>query len=163
FPQRLARGSRSRPPCSPPRGSSWRARPASDACAATRSSPRCPKRSRTAPCSPRRGPRSAGSGRFSSRALRPANSVTAPPPRPPLQGLIVRGLGLVGDAPSAEPVRILAARAFAPRNLARATDGDWEVALHTAEEALGIAEELGLLREVSLCLDAVGYAYRALG
>jgi hypothetical protein len=36
-------------------------------------------------------------------------------------------------------------------------------ALGTAEEALGIAEELGLLREVSLCLDAVGYAYRALG
>ena len=82
---------------------------------------------------------------------------------PDLEGLIARGLTLVGDEPSPERVRLLAARAFAPRKLARATDADWEVALRTAEEALGIAEELGLLREVSLCLDAVGYAYRALG
>jgi len=82
---------------------------------------------------------------------------------PDLEGLIARGLELVGSEPSPERVRLLAARAFAPRKLARATDGDWAVALRTAEEALGIAEELGLLREVSLCLDAVGYAYRALG
>ena len=82
---------------------------------------------------------------------------------PDLEGLISRGLALVGDEASPERVRLLAARAFAPRRLARATDADWEQALQTAEEALGIAEELGLLREVSLCLDAVGYAYRALG
>jgi class 3 adenylate cyclase len=82
---------------------------------------------------------------------------------PDLEGVISRGLALVGDEPSPERVRLLAARAFAPRKLARATDADWENALHTAEEALGIAEELGLLREVSLSLDAVGYAYRALG
>ena len=82
---------------------------------------------------------------------------------PDLEGLISRGLALVGDEPSPERVRLLAARAFAPRRLARATDADWEEALGTAEEALAIAEELGLLREVSLCLDAVGYAYRALG
>ena len=82
---------------------------------------------------------------------------------PDLEGLIARGLALVGDEPSPERVRLLAARAFAPRRLARATDADWEEALRTAEEALAIAEELGLLREVSLCLDAVGYAYRALG
>ena len=82
---------------------------------------------------------------------------------PDLEGLIARGLALVGDEPSPERVRLLAARAFAPRKLARATDGDWQVALRTAEEALETAEELGLLREVSLCLDAIGYAYRALG
>ena len=82
---------------------------------------------------------------------------------PDLEGLISRGLALVGDEASPERVRLLAARAFAPRRLARATDADWEQALRTAEEALAIAEELGLLREVSLCLDAVGYAYRALG
>ena len=82
---------------------------------------------------------------------------------PDLDGLIARGLALIGEEPSAERVRLLAARAFAPRKLARATDADWESALRTAEEALTIAEELGLLREVSLCLDAVGYAYRALG
>jgi len=82
---------------------------------------------------------------------------------PDLEGLISRGLALVGDAASPERVRLLAARAFAPRRLAHATDADWEQALRTAEEALAIAEELGLLREVSLCLDAVGYAYRELG
>jgi len=82
---------------------------------------------------------------------------------PDLDGLIARGLALVGDEPSPVRVRLLAARSFAPRKLARATEGDWENALRTAQEALGIAEELGLLREVSLCLDAVGYAYRALG
>ena len=82
---------------------------------------------------------------------------------PDLEGLIARGLALVGDTASPERVRLLAARAFAPRRLAHATDADWEQALRTAEEALAIAEELGLLREVSLCLDAVGYAYRELG
>ena len=82
---------------------------------------------------------------------------------PDLEGLISRGLALVGDAASPERVRLLAARAFAPRRLAHATDADWEQALRTAEEALATAEELGLLREVSLCLDAVGYAYRELG
>jgi hypothetical protein len=45
----------------------------------------------------------------------------------------------------------------------KSTDEDWEASLATAKEALAIAEELGLLREVSLCLDAVGYAYRELG
>ena len=73
------------------------------------------------------------------------------------------GLALVGEEPSPERVRRLAARAPQAAQLARASDADWELALGTAEEALGIAEELGLLREVSLCLDAVGYAYRALG
>lgn len=82
---------------------------------------------------------------------------------PDLDGLIAHGLELVGDEPSPERVRLLAARAFAARKLVKATDADWENALRTAEEALAIAEELGLLREVSLCLDAVGYAYRALG
>ena len=49
------------------------------------------------------------------------------------------------------------------RKRPKATDADWEQALATAKEALAIAEELGLLREVSLCLDAVGYAYGELG
>jgi tetratricopeptide (TPR) repeat protein len=49
------------------------------------------------------------------------------------------------------------------RKRPKATDADWEEALATAKEALAIAEELGLLREVSLCLDAVGYAYGELG
>ena len=82
---------------------------------------------------------------------------------PDLEGLISRGLALVGDEPSPERVRLLAARAFASRRQARATDEDWERSLRTAEEALAMAEELGVLREVSLCLDAVGYAYRELG
>jgi class 3 adenylate cyclase len=82
---------------------------------------------------------------------------------PDLDAVIARGLALAGDEPSPQRVRLLAARAFAPRKLAKATDRDWSQALATAEEALAIAEELGLLREVSLCLDAVGYAYRALG
>ena len=82
---------------------------------------------------------------------------------PDLEGLIARGLDLVGDDPSPERVRLLAARSFASRRQARATDDDWRRSLHTAEEALAMAEELGLLREVSLCLDAMGYAYRELG
>src|SRR5206468_7109294 len=45
----------------------------------------------------------------------------------------------------------------------KSSQSDWEASLATANEALAIAEELGLLREVSLCLDAVGYAYRELG
>ena len=82
---------------------------------------------------------------------------------PDLDGLIERGLRLVGDEPSPNRVRLLAARAFAARRQAKSRDEDWEVALATAQEALGIAEDLGLLREVSLSLDAVGYAYRSLG
>ena len=82
---------------------------------------------------------------------------------PDLDGLIARGLALVGDERSRERVLLLAARAFMPRRSPRATEADWQHALETAKEALAIAEELGLLREVSLCLDAVGYAYRELG
>jgi hypothetical protein len=50
-----------------------------------------------------------------------------------------------------------------PRRGPKSSDADWEASLATAKEALAIAEELGLLRERSLCLDAVGYAYRELG
>jgi class 3 adenylate cyclase len=82
---------------------------------------------------------------------------------PDLEGLIARGLALVGEERSRERVLLLAARAFMPRRAPRATEADWQASLATAQEALAIAEELGLLREVSLCLDAVGYAYRELG
>lgn len=82
---------------------------------------------------------------------------------PDLDGLIERGLRLVGDEPSSARVRLLAARAFAARRQAKSRDEDWQEALATAQEALGIAQDLGLLREVSLSLDAVGYAYRSLG
>jgi len=82
---------------------------------------------------------------------------------PDLDGLIERGLRLVGDEPSPDRVRLLAARAFAARRQAKSRDEDWQEALATAQEALAIAEDLGLLREVSLSLDAVGYAYRSLG
>ncbi len=82
---------------------------------------------------------------------------------PDLEGLIARGLALVGDEPSRERVLLLAARSFMPRRAPRATEEDWHASLATAQEALRDAEELGLLREVSLCLDAVGYAYRELG
>ncbi len=82
---------------------------------------------------------------------------------PDLDGLIARGLGLVGEERSRERVLLLAAKAFMPRRSPRATEEDWEGALAIAKDALAIAEELGLLREVSLCLDAVGYAYRELG
>ncbi len=82
---------------------------------------------------------------------------------PDLDGLIARGLDLVGDERSRERVLLLAARAFMPRRAPKATEDDWREALGVAKEALSIAEELGLLREVSLCLDAVGYAYRELG
>ncbi|MDE3111874.1 MAG: AAA family ATPase [Chloroflexota bacterium] len=82
---------------------------------------------------------------------------------PDLEGLIARGLAIVGEEPSRERVLLLAARAFMPRRVPRATTEDWEASLATAQEALAMSEELGLLREVSLCLDAVGYAYRELG
>ncbi|HET8568421.1 MAG TPA: adenylate/guanylate cyclase domain-containing protein [Candidatus Limnocylindria bacterium] len=82
---------------------------------------------------------------------------------PDLDGLIAEGLGLVGNERSRERVLLLAARAFLPRTLPRSTDADWEDALETARQALAIAEELGSLREVSICLDAVGFAYRELG
>jgi adenylate cyclase len=82
---------------------------------------------------------------------------------PDLEALIERGLAIVGDAKSRERVLLLAAKSFMPRRVPKATDADWEAALATAKEALAIAEELGLLRERSLCLDAVGFAYRELG
>jgi class 3 adenylate cyclase/tetratricopeptide (TPR) repeat protein len=82
---------------------------------------------------------------------------------PDLDALIERGLAIVGSEHSRERVLLLAARSFMPRRRPRATDADWEAALATAKEALAIAEELGLLRERSLCLDAVGFAYRELG
>jgi len=82
---------------------------------------------------------------------------------PDLEGLIARGLDIVGTARSRERVLLLAARSFMPRRGPKATDADWEASLATAKEALAIAEELGLLRERSLCLDAVGFAYRELG
>jgi tetratricopeptide (TPR) repeat protein len=82
---------------------------------------------------------------------------------PDLEGLIARGLDLVGEERSRERVLLLAARAFMPRRAPKATEDDWREALGVAKEALSIAEELGLLREVSLCLDAVGFAYRELG
>ena len=82
---------------------------------------------------------------------------------PDLAGLIGQGLALAGPAPSRDRARLLAVRAFAPRLQPQATDLDWEDSLRTAQEALAIAEELGLVREVSLCLDAIGYAQRELG
>ena len=82
---------------------------------------------------------------------------------PDLEGLIERGLAIVGTDRSRERVLLLAAKSFMPRRGPKSTDADWESSLATAQEALAIAEELGLLRERSLCLDAVGYAYRELG
>ncbi|HEY6202254.1 MAG TPA: adenylate/guanylate cyclase domain-containing protein [Candidatus Limnocylindria bacterium] len=82
---------------------------------------------------------------------------------PDLESLIERGLAIVGDAKSRERVLLLAAKSFMPRRGPKSTDADWEASLATAKEALTIAEELGLLRERSLCLDAVGFAYRELG
>ena len=82
---------------------------------------------------------------------------------PNLGALIEKGLALAGADPSQNRVRLLAAKAFEPRRQEVATDQDWEASLATAQEALGVAEELGLLREVSLCLDAVGFAQRELG
>jgi tetratricopeptide (TPR) repeat protein len=82
---------------------------------------------------------------------------------PDLEGLIARGLAIVDGKRTREKVLLLAARSFMSRRGAKSTDSDWEASLATAKEALAIAEELGLLREVSLCLDAVGFAYRELG
>ncbi|HYK98913.1 MAG TPA: adenylate/guanylate cyclase domain-containing protein [Candidatus Acidoferrales bacterium] len=80
-----------------------------------------------------------------------------------LPGLIERGLRIVGDKRDRDRVRLLAAKSFMVRKGPKVTDADWEGALAIAKEALAIAEELGVLREVSLCLDAVGYAYGELG
>jgi class 3 adenylate cyclase/tetratricopeptide (TPR) repeat protein len=82
---------------------------------------------------------------------------------PDLAGLITRGLRIVDGKRNRDKVLLLAAKAFMARKGPKPTDADWEASLATAKEALGIAEELGLLREVSLCLDAVGYAYGELG
>ena len=82
---------------------------------------------------------------------------------PDLQGVIDRGLRLVEGKRNREKVLLLAAKSFMARKMPRPTAADWESSLAIAKEALAIAEELGLLREVSLCLDAVGYAYGELG
>jgi class 3 adenylate cyclase/tetratricopeptide (TPR) repeat protein len=82
---------------------------------------------------------------------------------PDLEGLIARGLAVVDGKRNREKVLLLAARSFMSRKKPKPNDEDWEGSLATAKEALAIAEELGLLREVSLCLDAVGYAYGELG
>jgi len=82
---------------------------------------------------------------------------------PDLEGLVARGLAIVNGQRSRQKVLLLAAKSFLARKRPKPTDADWEDALATAKEALSIAEELGLLREVSLCLDAVGYAYGELG
>jgi tetratricopeptide (TPR) repeat protein len=82
---------------------------------------------------------------------------------PDLNGIIDRGLRIVDGKRDRTKVLLLAAKAFLTRRGPRPTDADWEASLATAKEALAIAEELGHLREVSLCLDAVGYAYGELG
>ena len=82
---------------------------------------------------------------------------------PDLDAIIERGLAIVGNERSRLRVLLLAARAFRPRLTPKPTDAEWEAALATAQDALAIAEDLGLLREVSLCLDAVGFAHRELG
>src|SRR5438034_1774722 len=82
---------------------------------------------------------------------------------PDLQGIIDRGLRIVDGKRTREKVLLLAAKSFMARKRPKVTDADWTASLATAKEALAIAEELGLLREVSLCLDAVGYAYGELG
>src|SRR5437660_981055 len=82
---------------------------------------------------------------------------------PDLEGLVARGLAIVNGQRNRQKILLLAAKSFMVRKRPKATDADWEEALATAKEALAIAEELGLLREVSLCLDAVGYAYGELG
>ena len=58
---------------------------------------------------------------------------------PDLDGLIERGLRLVGDEPSPERVRLLAARAFSARRQAKSRDEDWQEALVTAR-VMDIAE-----------------------
>src|SRR5207249_1908263 len=82
---------------------------------------------------------------------------------PDLEGLVARGLAIVNGQRNRQKVLLLAAKSFMSRKRPKPSDADWEESLATAKEALAIAEELGLLREVSLCLDAVGYAYGELG
>src|SRR5438128_638951 len=82
---------------------------------------------------------------------------------PDLDGLIARGLAIVDGKRDRDKVLLLAAKSFMSRKRPKPSDADWQASLATANEALAIAEELGLLREVSLCLDAVGYAYGELG
>jgi class 3 adenylate cyclase/tetratricopeptide (TPR) repeat protein len=82
---------------------------------------------------------------------------------PDLEGLIARGLAIVDGKRTREKVLLLAAKSFMSRRGPKSNEEDWQASLTTAKEALAVAEELGLLREVSLCLDAVGYAYRELG
>ena len=80
-----------------------------------------------------------------------------------LPAVIERGLKIVDGQRNREKVLLLAAKSFLTRRGPKPTDADWEASLGIAKEALAIAEELGSLREVSLCLDAVGYAYGELG
>src|SRR5438034_2269283 len=82
---------------------------------------------------------------------------------PDVEGLVGRGLAIVDGQRGREKVLLLAAKSFMARRRPKPTDADWEESLAIAREGLAIAEELGLLREVSLCLDAVGYAYGELG
>jgi class 3 adenylate cyclase/tetratricopeptide (TPR) repeat protein len=82
---------------------------------------------------------------------------------PDLSAVIERGLRIVDGQRNREKVLLLAAKSFQTRRGPKPTDADWEASLGIAKEALAIAEELGSLREVSLCLDAVGYAYGELG
>jgi tetratricopeptide (TPR) repeat protein len=82
---------------------------------------------------------------------------------PDLEGLVARGLAIVDGKRDRDKVLLLAAKSFMSRKRPKPSDADWQESLATAKEALAIAEELGLLREVSLCLDAVGYAYGELG
>jgi adenylate cyclase len=82
---------------------------------------------------------------------------------PDLDRFIERGLALCGPDPTRERALLLAAKAFSMRRKEQPARAEWEAALETAREALAIAESLGALREVSLCLDAVGYAERELG
>lgn len=82
---------------------------------------------------------------------------------PDLDGVIERGLRIVNGKRDRDKVLLLAAKSFMARKRPRPTREDWEASLGIAKEALAIAEELGSLREVSLCLDAVGYAYGELG
>jgi class 3 adenylate cyclase/tetratricopeptide (TPR) repeat protein len=82
---------------------------------------------------------------------------------PDLPGLIERGLRIVDGKKSREKVLLLAAKSFLTRKNPKPSDEAWGESLVIAKEALAIAEELGSLREVSLCLDAVGYAYGELG
>lgn len=82
---------------------------------------------------------------------------------PDLQTFIARGLELVGGAPTRERALLLVARAFDIQRMPHGPDPQLERALAIAREALANAEAAGSLREVSICLDAVGYAERHLG